>query len=140
LTRPIVYELLEEIQCNLTILRRLSQLTEDEFVADPEKYLLAERCFQLAVQCVLDISAYIASQKGWQRPENSSEAVALMGRQGVLTMEFADRIAGMANFRNILVHAYLKIDRKIVYRYLSRLDDFQEFARQILAFLEHDDS
>ena len=94
MTRPIIYELLEEIQRNLKILERLRSLSEDEFVGDAEKYLLAERCFQLSIQCVLDISSYIASQKGWQRPENSSQAVELMGRQGVLTPDFAARIAG----------------------------------------------
>ncbi len=139
MTRPIIYELLEEIKRNLDVLTRLRKLSEDEFTNDPEKYLLAERCFQLAIQCVLDISGYIAAQKGWQRPENSSQAVELMGRQGVLTKSFVERIAGMANFRNILVHAYLGIDRKVVYRYLDRLEDFREFSRQILDFLDKAD-
>lgn len=136
MTRPIIYELLEEIQANLVILERLRALSQDEFVANPERYLLAERCFQLAVQCVLDISLYLAAQNGWQRPETSSQAVLLMGSQGVLDRDFAEHITGMANFRNVLVHAYLKIDRKIVYRFLSELDDFREFSRQILRYLD----
>ncbi|MBI3924472.1 MAG: DUF86 domain-containing protein [Armatimonadetes bacterium] len=136
MTKPIIYELLEEIQRNLDLLQRLRAVPEEAFVSDPERYLLAERCFQLAIQCLLDISFYIASQQGWQRPESSSEAVLLMGTQGVLTREFSEKIVGMANFRNVLVHAYLKIDRHIVYRFLSDLDDFREFSRQVLDYLE----
>lgn len=137
MTKPIIYELLDEIQNNLLLLEKLKSVPEEEFVQNPERYLLAERCFQLAIQCVLDISMYVAAQKGWHRPENSADAVRLMGRQGVLTPEFAEKIVGMANFRNILVHAYLKIDRHIVYRFLNDLEDFQEFSRQLLSYLEH---
>ncbi len=135
MTKPIIYELLEEIDRNLSILERLRTIPEKEFIAEPERYLLAERCFQLCIQCVLDIALYLASQKGWQRPENSADAVRLLGTQGVLTKQFADQIVGMANFRNILVHAYLKIDRRIVYRFLDDLEDFREFSRQILDYL-----
>jgi uncharacterized protein YutE (UPF0331/DUF86 family) len=38
-------------------------------------------------------------------------------------MDFATRIAGMTNFRNVLVHAYLRINRDIVYEYLDKLED-----------------
>lgn len=92
MTKPIIYELLEEIDRNVAILESLRKLTEDEFVTSPERYLLAERCFQLSIQCVLDISLYLASQQGWQRPATSADAVELMGRQGVLKKDFADRI------------------------------------------------
>lgn len=135
MTKPIIYELLEEIDKNLLILTELKGMSEEDFLGSPHNYLLAERCFQLAIQCVLDISLYIASQKGWQRPETSSDAIALMGKQGVLSPSFAEKILGMANFRNILVHAYLKIDRRVVYRFLNDLEDFREFSRQILKFL-----
>ncbi len=136
MTKPIIYELLAEIDRNLEVLERLRGLTLEEFTTNPERYLLAERCFQLAIQCIVDIAFYLASQKGWQRPETSSDAVVLLGRRGVLQKDFAEKIVGMANFRNILVHAYLKIDRAIVYRFLDDLEDFREFSRQLLDYLQ----
>ena len=33
-----------------------------------------------------------------------------MGQYGVLSKEFAEKIKGMAGFRNILVHDYIKLD------------------------------
>ncbi len=131
----LIRELLSEIDRNIGLLNELAGLTREEFTGDPHRYLLAERCFQLAIQCVLDIGFYLAAQNGWQRPLDSREAILTMGRQGVLTTEFAQRILGMANFRNVLVHADLGINRDLVYDFLSRIDDFTEFTRSIEAYL-----
>lgn len=51
-------------------------------------------------------------------------------------VDFAERIVGMANFRNILVHGYLKINRGIVYDLLARVEDLRECARHLLAYLD----
>lgn len=132
----LVRELLTEIDRNLSLLSELASLPREEFTGDPRHYLLAERCFQLAIQCVLDIGFYLAAQNSWQRPEDSREAILTLGRQGVLPADFAQRIQGMANFRNVLVHAYLGINRDLVYDYLNRLEDFTEFSRHIEVYLK----
>lgn len=128
-------DLLEELERNLSVLDELSRLEEDVFLADPHRYLLAERCFQLAIQCVLDMGYTLASLRQWQKPTDGRDAILVMGRQGVLPLEFAERIAPMANFRNILVHAYLGINRKLVFQYLGQLDDFRVFLRHLEEYL-----
>ncbi|MBI3923968.1 MAG: DUF86 domain-containing protein [Armatimonadetes bacterium] len=131
----LVRELLTEIERNLRLLEELRGLSREEFTSDPHRYLLAERCFQIAIQCIVDTGFYLAAQQGWQRPQDSGEAILTMGRQGAIPGEFAVRIQGMAGFRNVLVHAYLGINRDMVYDYLSRLDDFTEFMRHIEEYL-----
>jgi uncharacterized protein YutE (UPF0331/DUF86 family) len=43
----------------------------------------------------------------------------------------------MAKFRNVLVHLYLEVDLRRVYRYLQEnLDDFEAFARYVGEWLE----
>jgi uncharacterized protein YutE (UPF0331/DUF86 family) len=44
-------------------------------------------------------------------------------------------MAPMAGFRNVLVHQYLEIDQKEVYRYLENLDQFYEFDGYIREWL-----
>jgi len=132
----IVRELLDELDRNVALLDEARGYTREEFVGEPRRYLLAERCYQLAIQCMIDIANYVASLKQWQRAEDSRESLLLLGRQGVLPTEFAQRIAGMANFRNVLVHAYLGINRNLVYDYLERLDDFRQFARYVELYLD----
>ena len=97
--------------------------------------ILAERCFQLAIQRVMDTSYTLASFQQWQRPEDGRDAILLLGRQGVLPRDFAEKIAPMANFRNVLVHAYLGINRELVYRYLGQLGDFRTFLKHLDAYL-----
>jgi uncharacterized protein YutE (UPF0331/DUF86 family) len=137
LTGPtIVRELLLEMGRNVAILEELRAVPPDRFLGDPRHYLLAERCFQLAIQCLLDVCSYLASMNGWPKPEESRDAILLMGSHGVLPPEFAQCISGMAGFRNILVHAYLKIDRRVVQAYLGHLDDFRTFALHVEKLLQ----
>jgi len=131
----VIHNIFAEMEKNANLLEELETISKLEFVNDPHRYLLAERCFQLAIQCVLDISYYIASKSEWDKPADGPSAIRLMGEKGVLPKEFAQRIVGMANFRNILVHAYLNIKREIVYDMLERLDDFRTFQRHVLAYL-----
>jgi|JI10StandDraft_1071094.scaffolds.fasta_scaffold872294_1 uncharacterized protein YutE (UPF0331/DUF86 family) len=70
-------DLLEEMDRNLLILEELSALAKDEFLGNPRHYLLAERCFQLAIQCVMDIGHTLASFHQWQRPEDGRDAILL---------------------------------------------------------------
>ena len=101
------------------LLEELRQVERDEFLANPRHYLLAERCFQLAIQCVMDVAYTLASFHQWQRPTDGRDALRLLGRQGVVPPAFADRIAPMANFRNILVHDYLGLDVDVIWHVLA---------------------
>ena len=131
-------DLLEELERNVVLLEELGNLTRVEFVANPRHYLLAERCFQLAIQCILDLGFTLASLRAWQRPTDGRDAILSLGRQGVLPLDFSLKIAPMANFRNILVHAYLGINRDMVYSYLSELGDFRSFIGFLDKYLDSD--
>jgi uncharacterized protein YutE (UPF0331/DUF86 family) len=54
----------------------------------------------------------------------------------VIPDDFAQRLVGMAKFRNVLVHLYLEVDLQRVYSYLQHsLDDFVLYARYIGEYL-----
>lgn len=135
INKEVVLDRLKEIDDNAVILERLAKLDENKFVADPEKYKLAERCLQLAIECVLDIAHYVLAQKNLPRAEGA-EAIAGLGEYGILPLDFAQQISPMAGFRNILVHEYSKINRHKVYAYTQQLHDFRDFQKHILAFLD----
>ena len=134
----IVHERFEEVHKNLEILEELRQHSVKEFIQDAKIHKLAERCLQLCIECILDIAHYLISQNGWPRPADNTDAIIELGDKGVLPRDFAETIAGMVNFRNILVHAYLRIDRAIVYDHLNQLGDFREFEKFVLAYITED--
>ena len=49
---------------------------------------------------------------------------------------FADKMASMIGFRNLLVHDYTDINLKLVYEFLqTKLTDFEEFIKHIVEWL-----
>ena len=54
----------------------------------------------------------------------------------MLPADFAERLAPLAGFRNILVHEYLAVDWDEVYRNLQRLDDLYQFAEYVRNWLK----
>jgi uncharacterized protein YutE (UPF0331/DUF86 family) len=61
------------------------------------------------------------------------------GQSGILPFEFAERIAPMIGFRNVVVHEYLTVDPlKVVDTLHNRLDDFEEFKMYIYDYLRRE--
>lgn len=130
-----IRERLLEIDANVRLLTELRSTPVEAFVRDPKLYKLAERCFHVAIECMIDIADHLIAERGWPRPEGGRDALRTLGDQGVLSPTFAERIAPMAGLRNLLVHGYMAIDRRQLHGHLSRLDDFRAFIRHIEAFL-----
>jgi len=131
----IIKDRLAEIQENVRILKKLQKRKKEKFCATPELYKLAERCLQLAIECVIDVTNYLISQHGWTRPLYHAEGLFILAQHRVFPVSFARKIAGMVDFRNILVHRYLQIDRGIVYDNIRELSDFDEFEKYLLKYL-----
>jgi uncharacterized protein YutE (UPF0331/DUF86 family) len=100
-----------------------------------------ERNFQVAIECILDIGNHIIAERGFESPDDNEDIIRILGNEGIVPLDFAESIKGIAGFRNILVHEYTGIDYGLLYNYLvNRLDDFREFARYISAYLEKEAS
>lgn len=53
--QAIVENLLAEMEKNVNLLQGLVGVSKAEFTSDPQRYLFAERCFQLAIECLVDV-------------------------------------------------------------------------------------
>ncbi len=135
MNRAALESLLTEMDRHVSLLECVRSTPRAEFLHDPRHHLFAERCFQLAIQCLLDVCYHVAARSGWAKPEDGAAAIQRMAEHGVIPKEFADKIQPMVNFRNILVHAYLNINRELVHANLDYLDDFRSFQRHILTYL-----
>ncbi|MFN3762362.1 MAG: type VII toxin-antitoxin system HepT family RNase toxin [Anaerolineae bacterium] len=125
----------------MRILRQLRSLTFEEFVQDPILVSAVERNFQVAVQAALDIASIILADQSVIVPREYKDLFPALAEMGVLPGDFARRLVGMAKFRNVLVHLYLEIDYRRVYRYLQeRLEDFEQFARYVSEWMERKES
>ena len=120
----------------VSALRKLRPLTYDEFAREHILVGSAERDFQVAIQAALDIGSLILAQQSARLPGEYKDIFPALADIGVLPAEFAQRLATMARFRNVLVHLYLEVDLQRVYRYLQEnLGDFEDFARHVSEWL-----
>jgi uncharacterized protein YutE (UPF0331/DUF86 family) len=137
LTRPeVLRRRLARLEEYLGILRRLSAYSLEEFLANPERYGAAERFLQLSIEAINDMAAQVAAEEGWGPLERARDLVDLFQAQGLLEEELAERWRRMIGFRNLLVHDYLEVDRKLVHRFLREgLQDLEALARIFARFL-----
>lgn len=112
-------------------LRRLAAMPLEAYLADADAQALAERHFQIAVQCLLDMANHIVAEQGLGSPEEAEDLFACLAAAGAIPAPLHDRARGLAGFRNILVHDYLAVDHHIVHTLLGRLDDLVEVARAL---------
>ena len=126
---------LDELNERLARLRPFQDKSRDDFLEDPYLRDIVERNLEIAAQCCIDISHRIIAIEHAQKPQDYYEAILRMGELGVTPPGFARQLAPMAGFRNILTHEYLTIDWGIIYRRLHNLDDFEQFASYVRAWL-----
>lgn len=126
---------MDELSERLGRLEPLKAKSKLEFEADPYLRDIAERNLEVAAQCVLDISHRLISLSGAQKPQDYYEAIRRLGELGVLTPEFAEHLAPLAGFRNILVHEYLQVDWDEVYKNLQQIDDLARFGEAVREWL-----
>lgn len=132
----MILERLKRLAEYVEFLNRKKSLRREEFLQSQESQLAVERALQLAIQIVIDIATHILSTTSNETPKDYSEAIIKLARIGVIPTAFANKIAPMPRFRNVLVHEYVDIDMNQVYRNLQdELDDFAEFARYINEWL-----
>jgi len=95
--------------------------------------MIVERRLQLSIQACTDIANYLIARLGLRVPDSQENVFAVLGAEGIITPDLAQRMVGMVQFRNILVHDYLDIDSRLVHSHLSqRLSDFEQFSRELV--------
>lgn len=121
----------------LRYLRQIQKASKAKFLNDFFVFGAAERYLQLAVEILLDIGKLLIVSQGLRRPESNQEIFEVLAEKRVISAPLLKRLTGIANFRNILVHDYEKINRGIIYQKVQKnLRDFVDFKKQVLKFLK----
>ncbi|MFA5699886.1 MAG: DUF86 domain-containing protein [Desulfuromonas sp.] len=117
--RAVLDARLERLRTYLSVLDKTLEYDIERFCADPFIYSTAERNLHLAIECLLDIGNHIIADSGHPKPESYADIFRTLKDQGVVSAALFSEIDGMAAFRNLLVHDYVKIDHHQVYRILN---------------------
>jgi uncharacterized protein YutE (UPF0331/DUF86 family) len=133
----VVQARIAKIREYVALLRKIRGLTDEEhFLKDPLIYGNAERYLQLAIQAVLDVSNHVVADMKLSLPADNRQLFEVLTTQKVFSAPLAKKLISMAGFRNVLVHEYLEIDRRRVYRALTNdLGDFEKFIKSVSKLL-----
>lgn len=86
---------------------------------------------QRAIQNVLDLGSHVLADRG-EAVAEYSEIFPSLARAGDIPEDLAERVRGLAGFRNVIIHDYVDIDLDRVANFVNdRLDDLREIAQHI---------
>lgn len=112
--------------------RSVEELTSNDLLSDATLYRL-----QVGIEAVVDIGNHFLAEVYHKRSETYKDTIRELGNIGIISKEFAHENASMADFRNLVVHHYGKVDLAKVYHYLAIAPNiFREFAQHFAHFLE----
>ncbi|WP_172675888.1 DUF86 domain-containing protein [Propionispora sp. 2/2-37] len=122
-------------------LKDVQDVTAEEFMRNKQLRRYVERTLQVAIEACLDIGSHWIADQGWREPATYREIFVVLAENGVLTQEQAATYQKMAQFRNLLVHDYARIDPEILLSILKRnLTDLEFFLQRMEALLCNGDA
>jgi uncharacterized protein YutE (UPF0331/DUF86 family) len=134
--KAIVAARLERLREYLKTLRAMKEFDLERFAADPYIHGAAERYLHLAIECLLDIGNHIIADRGFRKPETYGAVFEILAEESVISPELMRELVGMAAFRNVLVHDYLKLDLEKVHQVVrDKLKVFEALAGIYAGFL-----
>lgn len=134
--KKVVGARLAALEQYLGYLRDLATVEAGTFATDPRTYASAERFLQLAIESIFDIGTHCIAALGLPRPERYADVLPALASAGVIRTETAAALLSISGFRNMLVHDYMRLDRRRVHEFLnSRLDGLRDFAADLAAYL-----
>ena len=121
-----------DIRTSLERLERIKLLPLEAFLADQDTLDIASHRLLVAIEAALQICFHVSAQALHRVPDEYAECFAILGEANLLSPELSRNLQQMARFRNMLVHAYWKIDYERVYQIIQRhLDDLRAFVRAV---------
>src|SRR5438067_4468962 len=135
----ILLELHGSVREHLERLRPFKSESLPDLTKDWVKWYALLHALQILVEHVTDIGNHLLAGIGQTVPDDARVAIRQLGTSGIIPYDFAERIAPMTGFRNVVVHEYLTVDPTIVYSVLQHgLDDIQQVASYIEDYLRRE--
>lgn len=124
----IVKNKLDELSVYLKDLKEIGDCSYEEFLK--RDHYAVERLLEQLVITAHDAVAHVLAIRGEEMPMTLRTTFLRAGEMGILSAELAEKLAQAAGMRNLIVHAYTKVDLRQIYDSIKpAIADFSEFAR-----------
>jgi uncharacterized protein YutE (UPF0331/DUF86 family) len=135
---------------DVLILRKLSELddywrqiteyasiTVEEYSKDWKAQRIIERTLQMMIETCVDVAGHIISDQRFRIPKSYADTFAVLYENDIVDEKLHASLRKMAQFRNVVVHHYDKIDTAIVIGILQKdLKDFIAYRNAIVGYIK----
>ena len=138
--KDLIQGKIDIIERNLNFLSNYKDMSEEEFVNSYKDVQAVKFSLFEIIESCIDVASHIISAKGYERAENYAEMFEILGKKEIIESKLSKNLSDMARFRNVLIHAYAKVDNSKVLTYIKdELIDVENFVKILLALIVNQD-
>ncbi|MEZ0344493.1 MAG: DUF86 domain-containing protein [Caldimicrobium sp.] len=135
-SEKILLKLLERLERALKRLESKKGVSFEEFEKNWEIHGAIIHELQVAIQAIIDIGTHLISELGLRSPNFYREIADILAEKNIIPRDYAETLKKIIAFRNILVHEYVELDLREIYKNFQNIEDLRKFAFYVLNFLE----
>ncbi|MBI2514608.1 DUF86 domain-containing protein [Candidatus Wolfebacteria bacterium] len=136
-SKSFILEKLIEVEKYETELENFLEFSDAEILNDSGKMHIAERLLQLIVDIMIDANQHLIKELKLEAAEDFQSTFYILGRSGVLSSDFAARIAPVVGLRNRVVHGYETLNKELFIKSLrENRKDFKHYVKALHEYLE----
>jgi len=133
----LIMRKLTELEIYIKQMQEYSTITVKEYYRDWKMQRIIERTLQMMIELCVDIANHIIADKKYRVPTSYSDTFQVLEEEGLISKKQYKTMKRMAQFRNIIVHHYDKIDETILVNILRQnLSDFLEYRDSVLKIIK----
>ena len=135
--KTLILRKLAELEEYLGQVKEYASITVDRYSKDWKAQRVVERTLQMMIETCADVAGHIISDKGYRVPATYADTFRVLYENGILNKDLFETMEKVANFRNIIVHHYDKVDTEIVVGILKKdLNDFLTYKDAIIKIVK----
>lgn len=136
ISTEVINAMIDLIDENILLIEEIRSQGFESFSNNFRDIQAAKHSLQEAIEACLDIGSHIIAEKGFRRAEDYKDIYKVLEEEGIIDPSLSAKLQEMAQFRNLLVHRYGKIDTKRIFIIMSEdLNDIKQFIKTILKYI-----
>jgi len=136
-TKEIIEEKLLKLEEATSILEKFKNIPEKEFVQDQKTNYATMYALILGIESICDIGSHILSYHFQEKVATYKDTISLLAKHQIIPNLLKTKSIKMTDFRNVLIHIYVKIDLKEVHKSVKEAPkQFRQYAKYFQKFLD----
>ncbi len=135
----LILRKLTELEECLAQVREFATLSIAEYSTDWKAQRIVERTLQMMIELCVDIAGHLVSDRRLRIPVSYADTFRVLVEGGILDDDLGKIMEKTAEFRNVGVHHYDRLDSSMVITIPRKhLDDFLQFRDAVLKVIRAD--